>query len=91
MSRNPGNYKTTCASADLEPREELIGILMLAHINRLAIVVFERLPEVDRLVEVRVAQRQVCKHPLRRPQVHLRQRANVCSEIIAFRKATNQL
>ncbi len=50
---------------NLEAGEELIGVLVLAHVERLTIVVLEGAPEAGRPVEVAVTQRQVRKHPLR--------------------------
>lgn len=56
------------ARPHLEAREELVGILVLAHIERLPIVVLERAPEAERAVPLLVAQRQVPKHALHAAQ-----------------------
>ena len=49
----------------LEAGEELIGVLVLAHVDGLAVIVLERPPEPRRPVKLQVAQRQVGKHGLR--------------------------
>lgn len=47
--------------ANLKPSEELVGILMLTHIQRLPIIIFESLPKSNGAIPLSVAQCQVCK------------------------------
>ena len=48
----------------LKTGEELVGVLVLPHVDRLPVVVLERRPEVLRRVARRSAELQVREHPL---------------------------
>jgi len=52
--------------ARLQPREELVRVLVLAHVDGLAVVVLERAPEALRAEVVLVAQRERAEHRLPR-------------------------
>ena len=57
-------FGCACCRSHLEPREELIGVLVLAHIGGFPVVVLERLPEALGHKVWPVAQRQVAKGSL---------------------------
>lgn len=48
----------------LQPREELVGVLVLVHVDGLAVVVLERLPEAAGVEAGGAAQSQVCEDDL---------------------------
>ena len=54
-------------SLDLEAGEELVGVLVLAHVDGLAVIVLECLPEAARPVEMLMAERQVDEDCLHHP------------------------